>query len=386
MALYVRVKAVSTANVQVLLDLATYTGPNGTGTYHGNVTAQGIPAGGTLNGGPWSVVATDQSLVGACHTASGNANGTIKQTWWMGPSAADCNTYVADVTLVPGGVAPLSYYGAQYVNLVPGVPPGVCANGTRLKAGAAFVSQLTTNFMLTKVLPVPLKPFAFVFDALLGQWIDVNALCGTGPPPWVEINAQTLFLPSTQLELVLAPYVWDAFCECVPGSLPSTDPTKPPTTTGPNMPVIEPVVCSNADICAMLQLLTTDVRNVQSQIRAARELVTLVQRYRVPFAYVKGAVHANLTGAGSFAIPRLAGVQVDVVGAPPSKVLEGTPPYLWDVGWMTINTADGMIEERRITRDTQVWQPALIQEATSFGYYFKGSASATVTELKAEPA
>jgi hypothetical protein len=51
---------------------------------------------------------------------------------------------------------------------------------------------------------------------------------------------------------------------------------------------------------------------------------------------------------------------------------------------LTINTADGMVEEVRWTRDPQVWQPPLAREATSFGYYFKSGVVGTVTELWAE--
>jgi hypothetical protein len=47
-------------------------------------------------------------------------------------------------------------------------------------------------------------------------------------------------------------------------------------------------------------------------------------------------------------------------------------------------TGDGMIEEKRITRDTQVWQPRLIQEASTFGYFFKDATVATITELQPE--
>ena len=121
------------------------------------------------------------------------------------------------------------------------------------------------------------------------------------------------------------------------------------------------------------------------QVQQNSKLVTLLQRYGLPFKYLLGPAHAGLSGAGSLPISGLVGVRCDITSALPAKQLEGTPPYLWDLGWMSIMTPDGMIQEQRITRDTQVWQPQLVQEASTFGYFLKPGVVATVTELQPEP-
>ena len=96
-------------------------------------------------------------------------------------------------------------------------------------------------------------------------------------------------------------------------------------------------------------------------------------------------MHGGLSGSGSLAISGLVGIQIDITSPLPPRQLEGTPPYIWDLGWMSILTPDGMIEERRITRDTQVWQPHLMNEATTLGYFFKEGVVGTITELQPEP-
>lgn len=159
---------------------------------------------------------------------------------------------------------------------------------------------------------------------------------------------------------------------------PPPSPTpNPPPPAGPAPPPLPVAGCTTDQLCQMIY-------EVLRQLQSTGQLVTLLQRYSLPFAYILGPGHAGLLGAGSFTISRLVGVRVDITSPLPARQLEGTPAYLWDLGWMSILTADGMIEERRITRDTQVWQPPLIQEAVTFGYFLKPSVVATVTELRPE--
>jgi len=164
-----------------------------------------------------------------------------------------------------------------------------------------------------------------------------------------------------------------------PTTPPPPDPIPPPPPpTEPPPPPLPVAGCTTEDVCQMLY-------EVLRQLQHTGQLVTLLQRYGLPFNYVVGPVHAGLSGSGSFPIGGLVGVRVDVAEPLPPRQLEGTPPYLWDVGWMSILTPDGMIEERRIPRDTQVWQPNLINEASTFGYFFKDGVSASITELQPEP-
>lgn len=160
---------------------------------------------------------------------------------------------------------------------------------------------------------------------------------------------------------------------------PPPDPTPtPPPPTEPPPPAWPTTPCTPDDQCKLLY-------DVLRQLQRTGQLVELLQRFGLPFATIPGLLHGPFTGAGSFVVADLAGVQVDLQPPLPVRQLEGVPPYVWDAGWMSILTGDGMIEERRITRDTQVWQPRLIQEATTFGYFLKSGVSATFRELKPEP-
>jgi hypothetical protein len=114
--------------------------------------------------------------------------------------------------------------------------------------------------------------------------------------------------------------------------------------------------------------------------------VNLLQRYRLPFAYIAGASHSALSGQGSFAISRLLGMKAHLTTIPASYgVAVGTPDYHFDLGWMSILTGDGFINEQRITAGDQLWQPELFAEAVTFGYSLNPGVVATFTELEAEP-
>jgi hypothetical protein len=92
-----------------------------------------------------------------------------------------------------------------------------------------------------------------------------------------------------------------------------------------------------------------------------------------------------LTGDGSFAVNDLLGLKIQVTahsGGHPN--LEGTPPYVWDQGWVSIMTPDGLIDERRISFTEMSWQPRLMEAAVLVGYHFFPGTTATITELKPE--
>lgn len=102
----------------------------------------------------------------------------------------------------------------------------------------------------------------------------------------------------------------------------------------------------------------------------------------LPPTYTKGAVHAGLTGTGTIPITGLFGMLVQVTtGIPTSPQLPGVPPYEWSVGWMSVLTPDGMLDEIRLTRQAQVWASGLFPFANEFGYQLNAGFTATFTEL-----
>ena len=97
--------------------------------------------------------------------------------------------------------------------------------------------------------------------------------------------------------------------------------------------------------------------------------------------YRKGTLHTALSGAGTLTVNDLVGVQVSIDTPPAGLVQGGNPPYLFDQGWLSILTGDGMIQEQRLTRTHQLWLPELMPLATTFGYYLNSGVVADVTEL-----
>jgi hypothetical protein len=167
-------------------------------------------------------------------------------------------------------------------------------------------------------------------------------------------------------------------CNDVTVTPPPPDPPPPPPEPTEPLPPAGPIGCSTDTLCAMLYQLQLELRDLVVRFNAA-------QKYGLPFDYVPGTQHGPLTAGGSFTVGGLCGIRVDIGTDQTLRQLEGTPPYLWDLGWMSIMTPEGMIDERRITRDGQVWQPRMIQEATTIGYFFKEGITGTITELWPEP-
>jgi hypothetical protein len=98
-------------------------------------------------------------------------------------------------------------------------------------------------------------------------------------------------------------------------------------------------------------------------------------------SYVKGTIHAGLSGSGNVAVTGRLGVLVDITAEAPAPVAPGNPPYLFDQGWLSCSTPDGFIDEKRLTRSEQIWMPALFPISTSFGYFLNPGVTATITEL-----
>lgn len=112
-------------------------------------------------------------------------------------------------------------------------------------------------------------------------------------------------------------------------------------------------------------------------------LVEILNRPADSPGYVLGPSHGPVSGSASISIPGCRGMKVHInAGVPTPHQQEGNPPYEWDLGWMSVLTGDGMIEERRITRSDQLWLAASFPFATTFGYFLKAGIVATFTELR----
>jgi hypothetical protein len=113
--------------------------------------------------------------------------------------------------------------------------------------------------------------------------------------------------------------------------------------------------------------------------------VKLLQRQLVPFAYIDGPAHAGLSGTGSFAVSGLLGVRWELTTLPATFQQDASvPPYIFNAGWVSLETADGFVDETRVHAEQQVWMPrvAAASQATIIGYRFAPGIVATMTELQ----
>lgn len=116
------------------------------------------------------------------------------------------------------------------------------------------------------------------------------------------------------------------------------------------------------------------------------DYVTLLQRQLAPFAHVLGAAHAGLTGQGTIGVNGLLGVKLELTTIPAHYGVEvGSPDYHFDLGWLSVLTPDGFIDERRVSAQVTSWMPRLMSDATVVGYSLNPGVVGTLTEMRREP-
>lgn len=94
------------------------------------------------------------------------------------------------------------------------------------------------------------------------------------------------------------------------------------------------------------------------QLQQILDLVTLIQRQKVPFAYVPGALHSGLSGTGQMAIAGLIGLSAHLTSLPAAiGRIGGTPDELFEVGWLTLGTADGWHRSIRLDHNPTLVMP-----------------------------
>lgn len=124
----------------------------------------------------------------------------------------------------------------------------------------------------------------------------------------------------------------------------------------------------------------------QSSLDLILQMVTLIQRQAVPFAYVPSTVHAGLSGAGTIAIAGLIGVAINVTTIPGPIGREGTSPTeYFDMGFITFGTPDGYPSSYRLERERETLLPARCSAFTVLAYDLHPGVVVTITELVREP-
>jgi hypothetical protein len=123
----------------------------------------------------------------------------------------------------------------------------------------------------------------------------------------------------------------------------------------------------------------------RATLQSILDMVTLIQRQTVPFAYISGATHSGLTGTGSISVQGILGVLLNVSVPARAGTEVGTPDTVYDCGWINFGTADGYSDRQFITSDSQVVFPAAAGAWTLVGYTFLPGVTVTITELIREP-
>lgn len=141
---------------------------------------------------------------------------------------------------------------------------------------------------------------------------------------------------------------WSIDVYCYAAGSP-TAPTAPVKPSQPPDLVLPPAwSCSGTtDVCTRLQQLDQRIRSIQ-------DYVTLIQRQRVPFAYVSGASF-TATGAGSHAVQGILGLSVSFTTLPSGRTnYPDNPASYFDLGWLSLCTADGCEAARPLRRQVEL--------------------------------
>jgi hypothetical protein len=261
-----------------------------------------------------------------------------------------------------------------------------CAYGTELKSAGTFVYYLVPSLIDTWLATVGMPWLDVIFTPLYFTTFNAQNLCAAGPPQIDTIDLSTLDATAATVLKILEWVAWPNLCQCKPGT-PVPTPYPPPTAIEPvGWPTPPTFTCADTDICATLIDHSKALAAIQQTLGGVAELVTLLQRYRAPFAYIRGATHAGLSGSHTFDITRLLGFDITVQAVPDTqRDLYGNPPYLWNLGWLSVSDGGGMLQELRPTRAQQIWLPQQCQEATHLGYALTPGVVIDITELEAEP-
>lgn len=129
-----------------------------------------------------------------------------------------------------------------------------------------------------------------------------------------------------------------------------------------------------------------DAHDIAVEVAEILAQVNLIQRQSAPFGYVYGTNHTGLSGHGSFAVSDLIGVSVDVTTLPTNYgQRDGSPVELFDLGFVSLGTADGYAQSRRIDHDGTLVLPSQAGVFTAVGYTLSPGVVVAIRELTREP-
>ena len=306
----------------------------------------------------------------------------------IGPSAtvqivsSSVDIFTAAMKIAAQDIGP----GIYHIRVsIPG-PAGPCQFGTERKPTSKAI-EILTPILLTAVLS-PLGLGELLVFALILEFynLDVDLLCQRGPdPPAVLTNTSGTQGFDYWLQWFRS-IAWNFFCQCTPGSPTPTPPPQPVVVIPPSIPALPGFPCDPGSLCDAIQRLGQQLQALQNQSAITAQLVTLLQRFGVPFAYIRGRRFSTLTATGTQQLDRSIGLLIEVTAFPPSnRELLGVPTYIYDLGWISVLTPDGMLDEMRLTRQATTWLSKLIPSATTVAWGLRDGVTIEISELLAEP-
>lgn len=121
---------------------------------------------------------------------------------------------------------------------------------------------------------------------------------------------------------------------------------------------------------------------VLTLLKQINDLVVLIQRQSVPFAYQPSTTHAGLTGSGEITFSGLIGVKVTPSAIPSSAgVVIGDPDSLWLDSWIRWGNPDGWADRAFLTSAPYVSMPILAGQYTKLGYTLRPGLTVDIQEL-----
>lgn len=116
-------------------------------------------------------------------------------------------------------------------------------------------------------------------------------------------------------------------------------------------------------------------------------LATLIQRQAVPFGYVPGTLHSNLSGAGELAVTGLIGAKVTITASMPGTIGSevGHPEHLFGAGWIQWGTTDGFGPRVWLDQVDTLSLPGEAGAYTALAYSLPPGLVVDILELVREP-
>jgi hypothetical protein len=154
--------------------------------------------------------------------------------------------------------------------------------------------------------------------------------------------------------------------------------------TDPDVPVTPPDPCvacpPDPYVTAQLSLLLAGLRDISAQ-------VDLIQRQQVPFAYVPGTLHSDLSGAGELAVTGLIGAKVSITATTPGTIGSetGHPEHLFGAGWIQWGSSDGFSSRTWLDQVDTLSFPDAAGAYTLLAYSLPPGVVVDILELEREP-